>query len=361
MKVGQSAPRYSELVSLFSQSETLRVLLARYFTAVVKICHRIVNICQQSVLSQAKSFIQGLDISKFESDLAYNLNSIKEQLYLEQYREARSSRGLVQEIHAWTSGKKSAQIICDHMRLLDMCSTFDYRSPWRRIRKQGNATWMFDLLEYRDWADSARSGALILKGKLGSGKSVLLANVVDDMVLRRPTAPVIYFFCCEDNPKSLNSRTILGSIARQLLETLPTEEKSQITRKVQGNLDEDGILNLLSSTFAARDMVFLVLDALDECNTQERNSLLRAIEQLQQCIRLAVCLSEPLGAEFTTEKNTKLKGSRWSISLPEKRPDIRQYIEDRLLAKLEDGSLSVGDPNIILEIRDALDTGSQGM
>lgn len=291
MKIGQSAPQYSEAVLLFPQSKALRGLLAKYFTVVVRICHRVVSFSQQSLLGQARLFVQGLDTPKFESDLVDCANGIREELRLERARESSAAHTLVREIHAWTSGKRSAQAIQEHAKLLDRRSTFNYRSSWSRIRKQGNTTWMFDLPEYRSWADSVRSGTLHLRGKLGSGRSVLLANTVDDMVLRRPSAVVLYFFCCEDIADSLRCWTILGSIARQLLETVSLKDKSRIASQLPDNVNEEAICDLLSSTFVASSQTFLVLDGIDECSNAERDALLRSIEKFQERISLAVCYS----------------------------------------------------------------------
>ena len=361
MKVGRSAPRYSEMVLLFPRSDTLRALLARYFTTVVRICTQVVSLCRQSVLGQAKSFIRGLDTSKFESDLAADVDDIKEQLYIVQTQDASTSYSLAREIHAWSSTKRSADIIREHQKLLDRCSQFDHRAPWSRIRKQGSSTLVFDRQEYRDWTEYATPGTLLITGKLGSGKSVLLANIVDDLVLKKPSAPVTYFFCSPDNGESLRCRTVLGSLARQLLGSISLAEKSDVVQKAPDYLDEEAICDLLSSTFFSKGMMFLVLDGIEECEQEERRALLRAIQYLQRRICLAVCLAKRMEAASSTGSYTEESMAHWVIALPEHRPDIGQYIEDQLLSKLDDQTLSVADPNIILEIRDALESGSQGM
>ena len=104
-----------------------------------------------------------------------------------------------------------------------------------------------------------------------------------------------------------------------------------------------------------------MLDGLDECRLEERKAVLQIIRYLQQRIKLAVCLAERVDASLPTEDSAVAHTAHWDITLPENRPDIGQYIEDRLLSKLEARELSVGDTSIILEIRDALEHGSQGM
>lgn len=64
---------------------------------------------------------------------------------------------------------------------------------------------------------------MLCKETLGSGKSVLLANIVDDLHMhaRSQDTTTTYFFCRWDIPDSLKARTILGSLKRQLLSTVP--------------------------------------------------------------------------------------------------------------------------------------------
>jgi len=60
-------------------------------------------------------------------------------------------------------------------------------------------------------------------GTLGCGKSVVLANMIDDLNLAINVRPavVVYFFVRHDLPESTKARTIIGSIVRQLLESAP--------------------------------------------------------------------------------------------------------------------------------------------
>jgi len=59
--------------------------------------------------------------------------------------------------------------------------------------------------EYREWRDGSDPSALLYTGKLGSGKSVLLANIVDDLSLRTEEmgSQVAYFFYKHDVSESL--------------------------------------------------------------------------------------------------------------------------------------------------------------
>ena len=58
---------------------------------------------------------------------------------------------------------------------------------------------------------------------LGSGKTILSANVVENLMLTTPAAVISYFFCKHDEAGSLKARTIIGSIARQLFSCVNLE------------------------------------------------------------------------------------------------------------------------------------------
>jgi hypothetical protein len=55
-------------------------------------------------------------------------------------------------------------------------------------------------------------------GKLGSGKSVTMSNIVDDIYLLEDGLATAYFFCRHDIPEGLTARSIIGCLFRQLLQ-----------------------------------------------------------------------------------------------------------------------------------------------
>jgi hypothetical protein len=102
-------------------------------------------------------------------------------------------------------------------RFLKVCSTYDYQTAWKQRRKQGNVEWFLKEQGYTDWTTQTVSSVLHCVGTLGSGKSVLTANIVDELVSRDPALLVVYFFCRYDDLESLSPRVIIGSIARQII------------------------------------------------------------------------------------------------------------------------------------------------
>jgi hypothetical protein len=105
------------------------------------------------------------------------------------------------------------------LRMLDLCSKYDFQTTWKQIRKTGNSSLFSECPDYQNWRGQSISSTLTYVGKLGSGKSVLLAHMVDDLsswVNDRVVSNCL-LFCRYDISESLKARIILGYLARQLL------------------------------------------------------------------------------------------------------------------------------------------------
>ncbi|KAI1370307.1 hypothetical protein F4677DRAFT_465593 [Hypoxylon crocopeplum] len=321
MRVGLSAPRYCEMASLFPRSRPLQGLMAQYFVTVVRICHTVVSLCQQSFLGQVRAFIQDREISEYESQFTSNTNAIKEQLQLEQMKSASTVSSV---LNSMSASERYRRTLRGHLQLLDQCSTYPYQTAWKRIRKQGNATWAYDQTEYKTWLKQETSSSLLLRGKFGSGKSVQMANM-----------KTLY---------PLNEGLYWG-----------------VSLGFHTTLDGDEIVKVLASGLGHVGKSLLIIDGLEACNRSERLDLLQALGELQKTLQLGICVSFSLEASFEVERDMEALVSCNPLTLADDRPEFSSYIEAQLISKLEDGSLCVGDHRIILEIQDALHAGTQGM
>jgi ankyrin repeat domain-containing protein 50 len=187
MTVGRSAPRYQMMALLYSQSKNLQSHLSEYFIVVVRLCHQLLKFSQKSTLGQFVSTLSDYDIKTYQSELDLWANTIKEEANLlmakkidEEAKENFQFRALSSKYSECVSHRRKIKI---NLRVLDLCSMYDYEMAWKQTRKVGNATLFHRSDEYQDWKDREESCTLIYSGKLGSGKSVLLANIVDDINL----------------------------------------------------------------------------------------------------------------------------------------------------------------------------------
>ncbi|RYP15273.1 hypothetical protein DL767_010342 [Monosporascus sp. MG133] len=308
--------------------------------------------------------ISDSDMKTYKSELDGWGNSIKEEvsLLVGQNIEEQSSR--LKALSRFSESESRRQKLKAHVRVLDYCSTYDYQTTWKEIRKVGNATLFNENPEYQDWKAGADSCTLVCTGKLGSGKSVLLANIVDDLHLHVQSAkcPVAYFFCRHDISESLKARTVICSLARQLLRPIPDLTMvEQLIDKTASVLDFEGILKFLRCALPPDFKAYIVLDGLDECHDLQRPILIQQLRKLQAEFALLICVSFRLEADNALRLGSEQFAKHSTIAIPEDNPDIGSFISAELERCIESRKLTIGDPTLILEIEDALLQGAQGM
>jgi hypothetical protein len=200
MTVGRSAPRYQMMSLLYPLSKNLQSSLSEYFLVVVQVCHQLLKISQKSVIGHLVSPVGGSDTKTFQSQLELWATTIKEEVNLLLAQKVEEEARENSRFRA--SSKKSSEaallqkIIKMRIRLLDSCSTYDYMTTWKQVRKVGNSTLFAGTSQYQDWRRRSESGTLICRGKLGLGKSIMLANIVEDLHLyvQKNAVAVAYFF-----------------------------------------------------------------------------------------------------------------------------------------------------------------------
>lgn len=361
MEIGRAAPRYQAIALLYPRSKKLQSYLSEYFISVVGLCHYLFKFGHKSTVMQFTSSLSDSHLKNFQTELDRWANSIKEEMYLAEFQESSGSRALIIDFFKSSSRRQ------DHatrMQVLDFCSKYDHETAWKQTRKAGNSSFYARSMDYQEWRDSSHSRTLMYTGKLGSGKSVMLANIVDDLHLftKKEQYPVAYFFCKHDVMESLQARTIIGSLVRQLLRTIPDlGALSMYCEDTNANCTTETLLELLFKGFPSHRKVYLVLDGLDECNLEEKKVLIQAVRKIQDRLQVLLC------ASFREEPNNglqlitgRLLNAR-VVSLPDDNPDIEAFIEADLERCLAQRLLTIGDPTLILEIQDALLKGSQGM
>ncbi|KAL8840097.1 MAG: hypothetical protein Q9176_004119 [Flavoplaca citrina] len=156
--------------------------------------------------------------------------------------------------------------------------------------KRGTATtgkWFLESSEYVDWKSQPHS-VYWFHGILGCGKTVLASTIVDDLLESCQTSHhtlAYYYFSFDvqvldrqDCAKML--RSLLRQLSNQNQVCLQMLEAAYLAHgngQKQPSLEE--LSTLFQSMIEASGTTFIVLDALDECNS--RGELLRLIESIE--------------------------------------------------------------------------------
>ncbi|KAJ5096594.1 hypothetical protein N7456_007315 [Penicillium angulare] len=373
MIAGRSAPRYEKMDLLYPRSKALQSHLCDYFIVLVQLCHKVLKFTQKSTLSQFKTSLNESDLKYFQVNLENCASQIKGEVTLLMAEKINDEALKTSEFQnaLWKKMSKSDNShqmkINARLQALSFCSEFDHTVIWKQTRKAGttrlfNETPVYE--KWKGWALSFLSRTLVYTGKLGSGKSVMLANIVEDLHLHAKEA-VVYFFCRHDVPASLQARTIIGSLARQILSLL--EDLTGVAKFLSQRADEldefAKISAMLQFAFPSDSLkLYIILDGLDDCDDAVRIQTMTEISKLQRRFYIRLCVSfrsDPASYGATIMDDHFV--SPCVTPMPDNSNEIKDFILEELESCLESQKLVIGDPTLILEIRDALFGGSEGM
>ncbi|UNI15848.1 hypothetical protein JDV02_002342 [Purpureocillium takamizusanense] len=363
MKVGLSAPRYDRLALLYPQSKRLAACMSEYYIVVVRFCHQLVTIQKKPAYLQLVSFMDDLCLKTIQSKLETSAASIKEEIETLKTEEHTSH---LRQLMRSSDSEAHRRKLRANLRVLTLASTYDYKDSWKKLRKKGTSTVFKGMPAYLDWVQQKGPSTLLCIGRLGSGKSVCLASMVDDLNLaQRPKGiPVAFFFCRHDIHESLQADTVLASMGCQLLREfadlsncLATIGKDETTT----TLEMSDVLRMLVNILPPNYVAYFVLGGLDECNNAQRDFILTVLNKLQSKFTLLVCCSSRYGAETFIRRISEYFPNTSSFTIPEENPDIGSFIQSELERRLQSGLLAVGRPEMILEIRHELLTRAKGM
>ncbi|OQE11501.1 hypothetical protein PENVUL_c002G10000 [Penicillium vulpinum] len=371
MIAGRLAPRYEKMALLYPRSKDLQSSLCEYFILIVRLCHEMTTFSRKSIFGKFASTLGDSNLKTYQSELESWGKTIKAEVtflmakVMENEAESNSRFRAVSSIFQKSTAYQ--QTIQTKQRVLDFCSQYDCTVSWKQARKSGNTNLFRESAKYQDWKSMPLSSTLIYTGKLGSGKSVLLANIVDDLHIQSERTHVAYFFCRHDVSESLKARGVIGSLARQLLypisDLTPAAEYLDRTHQCEPMERLMGLLSNCLTPLRKKTRFFIVVDGLDELDGNQREIVIRQLSDLQsETLVMLLCISLREGPnENPLKTNLTQLAAPVITPIPNNTRDIEDFIETELESRIESGKLTIGSPLLILEIQDALLKGSQGM
>ena len=193
---------------------------------------------------------------------------------------------------------------------------------------------MLDSSAYQSWV-IGEEHTLYCPGIPGAGKTILSTIVINDLWRRAKLDPThigiayVYFSYKLKSEQKINQ--VLRSLLRQLTQLLPslpneilelrTNHKDSQTQPTTRELS-----NLLRSVARLYPHVFIVLDALDECDTESgnRKTFLSSIAELQDSSHVRL---------FATSRPDEMEGffdgKPW-LEIRASDEDIRVFLEARI-------------------------------
>ena len=151
-------------------------------------------------------------------------------------------------------------------------------------RVEGTCNWFTNHPRFKYWIESESSRLLWVSADPGSGKSVLLKYLVDEVVKPSTNKIVCYFFFKEGFEDSDNATDAICALLRQLLLQRPELMQGSLIGKLERDakylVQSFGELwraFMISAAKLVDCQIICILDALDEC--KENKLLINALNE----------------------------------------------------------------------------------
>ncbi|KAK6544064.1 hypothetical protein TWF694_000776 [Orbilia ellipsospora] len=395
-KMGRLCPQYDRFSKLFSTHLELQSCICEFYAIVVNFFREALRFLYKSGFKQFAIATFNPFEEKFGDtlkSLALIKETVEREIYLASENELHLER--IDATRARTDANdfynlaranfqayQDDRIQLNHAarrsrreRILENISDYPYHFDFTdnlSKRQDNTGQWIFNTPEYESWLQLPKSSGLWYHAIPGFGKSVLTAGVIDNLMELSRTAStkhyISYFFCTYTSPTSLQARTILASLLRQLAyyshiwpqdlsDSFESyfEDKENASRVVPSNIQ--ALLIKLIKANKARN--FIIIDGLDECNDKDRGLVVRTLKQIFSSIPddlkilISSRASQDIGRALNEFKQLDLATSNQS--------DIEAFITRTLQDKEMEGQLPDLEPRLIEKIKTTLAANAQGL
>jgi len=263
----------------------------------------------------------------------------------------------------------------EQQTILDWLTPIDYapqQNDFIRRRQAGTGQWLLDSSEFKAWVETEKQ-TLFCPGIPGAGKTILTSTVIDyiySKFRKGETQPdssqndgsigIAYIYCNFRRQNEQKSEDLLANLLKQLAQSqhsLPESVKSLHDKHKDGHTRPsfDEISQTLLSVTAIYSRIFIIVDALDECQTFDgcRSRFLSGIFKLQAKYRSNLFAT----SRFIPEIVEKFEGST-VLEIRASSEDIRQYLDGNMFRLL--GFVN-RNPELQKEIKTGIDQSVNGM
>ncbi|KAJ5249624.1 hypothetical protein N7489_000034 [Penicillium chrysogenum] len=244
--------------------------------------YKVVEYCGTSIHKKARSIWKRIswepkDIGELRDRLLSNVTLLQSFLNAISSQTMAATKQTLEQLNQRQENNEQSCI-------LDWLSAADYtlqQSDLLARRQEGTGQWLLDSEEYKHWLRTPRA-TLFCPGIPGAGKTICSAILVDDLITRfedNPNVGIAYIYCNFNRQDEQKVQDLLSSLLKQLCQkrkSVPDAVKDLYTRyratSTRPRFDE--VTKALQSVTSMYSDVFIVIDALDECESTCRTRLL---------------------------------------------------------------------------------------
>jgi hypothetical protein len=229
-------------------------------------------------------------------------------------------------------------------------------------RQPGTGQWLLVSVEYQAWLNTPKQ-TLFCPGIPGAGKTILTAIVIDDLYTRfqcDASIGIAYLYCDFRRQHEQKTEDLLTNLLKQL-----AQKQASMPDDVQALYDQyrnqskrpslDEISRALHSVSTLYSNVFIIVDALDECQVTDgcRTRLLSEIFKLQARERANIFST----SRFIPEILETFKESM-SLEIRARDEDVQTYLAGHM-TRLP--SFVLSSPDLQNEVKATISKAVDGM
>ncbi|KAF8344401.1 ankyrin repeat-containing domain protein [Amanita rubescens] len=227
----------------------------------------------------------------------------------------------------------------------------------------GTGTWLLEHKMYMDWKKDPNA-FMWIHGISGAGKTVAFSTVIKDIqcIVQKGSTAMGYFYCDISDAKKRSVTDILRGLVTSLLAQEPSD-LSILEKAYWDHMDgiskpsDDKLLEVLRGFIAGFKLVYLLVDALDECLDIEK--ILEFIQSLHKCgfvqchLLVTSRKEQQIFESMALIKPVEIDMSKMPVD-----DDIAKYIDHTIQSSFQ---LRRWKPNDKASIRKALLENAKGM
>ncbi|KAM0545617.1 hypothetical protein ACHAPJ_011232 [Fusarium lateritium] len=276
---------------------------------------------------QLAELIEHIKVKSTENDhQVAKLNRILTGLQL-------STRNIADRVENLQINQMSAR----QKEVLHWISPTDYAPQQNDIfsrRQPGTGEWLLGSDEFKSWLDTDRQ-VLFCPGIPGAGKTIMASIVIDSLLEQFHTEPdigVAYIYCNFGQRKEQTAIDLVANLLKQLCEGQPVLSESvedlysrYTALRKRPSLQELG--RALQAVAARYSRVYIVIDALDECETTRGTltNLLRQILDLQEATSTNIFATSRFEPEIMEMCHQIVR-----LEIRASDHDVRSYLDDKM-------------------------------
>ncbi|KAJ9144492.1 NACHT and Ankyrin domain protein [Pleurostoma richardsiae] len=279
--------------------------------------------------------------------------------------EGHSIHGIQLGNNYYSKDEPTCQDLLRDLLLTDPVDDLDKTRRQKGKRIVGTCEWILNRDELTTWSDGDDMRLLWLLGAPGIGKTMISCFLVDKLhreVQEQTSAVLMYYFCDGKDDQRSTAIAIVRGILVQLLRKHP---------ELFGVIKDDYVLKKTSivSTIDAlwrpllkmlqkanEDKIYILIDALDECERMSRKELLAMLGEIVELPKVRILItarpeSDIEGATYCLGQNLRLDSAKIN-------DDLSRFINIRV-DELQEQKASF-PPKLIEDIRTTLQEKAGG-